>query len=129
MSARLFHFSQFRRFGLLALRSRFIGQPLAFDAEQRAFGASSVVNAEFDAIGVAEIELGEIAVKVLFAAMLIDADHAALEDAEIALDGVGVDLRAGLAVGVAVFAARMVNRVMLAQSHCQAWHSVRLHRS
>ena len=87
--------SQFRLLGLLALRSRFIGQSLPFDAEQRAVGALDVVDAEPNAIGVPEIKLGQIAVKMLLAAMLIDADHAALENAVIAFDGVGVDLLAG----------------------------------
>ena len=44
------------------------------------------------AVVVAELELGRIAVQVALGAMLIDALHAPLEDAEIALDGVGVDL-------------------------------------
>lgn len=42
-------------------------------------------------VGVAKIELRKIAVKVLLRAVLIDALHAAFEDAEIAFDGVGVD--------------------------------------
>ena len=45
-----------------------------------------------DRLRVAEIELGQIAVKMLLAAMLVNADHAALEDAVVALDGVGADV-------------------------------------
>jgi hypothetical protein len=40
---------------------------------------------------VAEIELGKIAVQVSFLTMLVNALHAALEDGEIALDGVRRD--------------------------------------
>ena len=42
--------SQFLVLGLLALRSRFISEPLAFDALQRAVGARGIINAERDAI-------------------------------------------------------------------------------
>ena len=45
-----------------------------------ASGAHFVVDLERDAVVVAEVELGQIALQVLFAAVLIDADHAALED-------------------------------------------------
>ena len=38
-----------------------------------------------------EIELGQVAVQVLLRAMLIDALHAALEDAEVALDRIGMN--------------------------------------
>jgi hypothetical protein len=37
--------SQFRRFGLLAVRSRFIGEALALDAQQRLFCAGGIVEA------------------------------------------------------------------------------------
>ena len=74
--------------------------------------ARPVINAEFDPIGVAEIELGKIAVKVFLAAMLVDAHHAAFEYAVIALDGVSMHFGSGLAVGVALFLAPMVNRVV-----------------
>jgi hypothetical protein len=101
--------SQFLRFGLLERLSRFIGQPLAFDANDRAVGASHVMIAGFDPVRVTEIELGEIAMKMLLAAMLIDADHPTLEDRVISLNGIGIDLLAAHAVSVAVFAARMVD--------------------
>ena len=52
-----------------------------------------------------EIELGKVAVKMLFAAVLIDALHAALEDRVEAFDGVRCDERSGLAVAIGVFAA------------------------
>src|SRR5208283_5221556 len=84
--------SQFLRFGFLALRSRFISEPLALDPAQGAFGARGIVNAEANTVGITEVKFGEIAVKMLLAAMLINANHAAFENAVIALNGVGVDL-------------------------------------
>ena len=53
-----------------------------------AFSRVLVVHAELGAVAVAEIELRQIAVQMLFAAMLIDALHAALEDREEAFDRV-----------------------------------------
>ena len=47
------------------------------------------MDAKRNAVAVAKIELGEIAVQVLLAAMLVDALHPAFEDREEALDGVG----------------------------------------
>ena len=73
--------------------SRLISQPLADDAFERAISALSVVDAEFDTVRISEIELREIAVKMLFAAVLIDALHAALEDRIVAFDRVGVITR------------------------------------
>ena len=57
---------------------------------ERSTGALGIVNSELDPVAVPEIELDEIAVKVPLRAMLIDADHPAFEDAEEALDGLGV---------------------------------------
>jgi hypothetical protein len=57
-------------------------------AAQREFSARHIIYAELRAIGIAEIKLGEIAVQVTFATMLIDALHAALEDAEITFNRV-----------------------------------------
>ena len=47
----------------------------AFD---HAHGAGFVVHAELDPVVVAEIELGKVAVQVLFLAVLVHALHAAL---------------------------------------------------
>lgn len=55
------------------------------------FRASVIVHAQGDPVVVAEIELGNVPVQVLLGAVLIDALHAALEDAVIALNRVGVD--------------------------------------
>jgi len=43
------------------LRSRFISEPLALDADQSAFGALNVVDSEFDAVAIAEVVFREIA--------------------------------------------------------------------
>jgi hypothetical protein len=69
-----------------------IGQPLPDDALQRSFGAFHVIYAETHAVAIAEIKFREIAVQMFLAAMLVDADHAALEDGEEAFRGVSVDL-------------------------------------
>lgn len=61
------------------------------DAPQRLPGALAVVNAIGDAVVVAELELGNVAVKVLLATVLIDTLHPALEDAEIPFHRVAVD--------------------------------------
>ena len=61
--------------------------------------------AERRTVRVAEIELGDIAMQMVFAAMLVNAFHAALENRVVALDRVRIDLHAGLAFGIAIFAA------------------------
>ena len=60
-------------------------------ALDRSFGALVIGPAKLGAAVVAEIELGKVAVKVRFAAMLIDADHAALEHGEHVLNRVRMD--------------------------------------
>ena len=76
-----------------------VGEPLTYHTLQRFVGALGIFNSERRAVAVTEIELGEIAVQVLLAAPLIDALHPALEDAEIAFDGVGVDPAAPILAG------------------------------
>ena len=68
-----------------------IGQALADDAFNARVSAFHVIYAKPDAIAIAEIVFCEIAVQMLFAAMLVDALHAALEDRIVALDRVGAD--------------------------------------
>jgi len=46
-----------------------------------------ILDAKPGTVSIAEIELGQIAVQVLLAAMLVDALHAAFEDRVIALNG------------------------------------------
>src|SRR5437899_1424112 len=79
-----------------SVMSRSIGEPLADDTFQRAFGAAHVVYAQLGAVAIAEIELGKIAVQVLLFAVLINADHAALENRKIAFGGVGMRLAADI---------------------------------
>src|SRR3954471_16617710 len=68
-----------------------IRQPLALHAEKGCLGALAIVHTQRDAVVVAELELGHVAVQVLLVAVLVDALHPALEDREVALDRGGVD--------------------------------------
>lgn len=52
---------------------------------------------------------------MLFAAMLVNALHATLENAVVALNRVRIDGNASLAVYVTIFVAAMVDRVMLGE--------------
>jgi hypothetical protein len=71
-----------------------IGEALSARTLDCPAGALGIVNPELDAIRIAEVELGEVAVKVPLGAVLIDAGHSALEDREIAFNGVGVSIAA-----------------------------------
>jgi hypothetical protein len=57
-----------------------IGQAFATRSFDRAAGALGVVNPELDAVRISEIELGEVAMQMLFADVLIDAVDTSLED-------------------------------------------------
>jgi hypothetical protein len=81
----------------------------AFEGLRRTF---PVLNADCRTIRIAKVELSKVAVQVLLAAMLVHALHAAFENRVIALDGVRIDFPASLAVGVAVFLARVVHNAM-----------------
>src|SRR6185312_10563823 len=89
--------------GFSPCTSRFISQTLAYDAAKDRVGALSIVHAKGYALIVAEVKFREVAVKVLFGAMLIGAAHAALENRKVAFDGVGVNAAAN------VFASRMLD--------------------
>ena len=67
------------------------------------------------AVRVSEIELCNVAMQVLLAAMLINAFHAALEDAVISFDQVSMNLCTGEAVIVPVLAARVINCVVIGE--------------
>ena len=68
------------RFAIWPLSARRrIGEAFAYDPFHGPRGTLNVVYAKPDAIAIAEIELREIAVQMLLAAMLVDALHAALE--------------------------------------------------
>jgi hypothetical protein len=69
-----------------------VGQPLADNALQRDVGTGQIIDPEAHAVVVSEIEFSGVAVQMMLGAMLIDADHSALEHAVEALDGVGVDV-------------------------------------
>ena len=84
-----------------------ICQPLAFEALHSDFSALRVIDSELCTSVHAEIELGQIAIKMLLVHMLIDADHASLEDGEKTFQGIGMHIAARpLILG-------MVNRFVL----------------
>ena len=58
---------------------------------KRLVGALGIVDANRNAVVIAEIKFRKIAMQMLFLAMLVHAVHAALEDREHVFDGVGVD--------------------------------------
>ena len=72
--------------------NRFIGEALTNDAHQGVVSAHVVIDPKGSAVAVAESELSAVTVQVGLVAMLVNALHAALEDAEIAFDGVGVNV-------------------------------------
>lgn len=79
-------------------------QPLACDAFDHVGCALFVIDFQRGAVVVPEIEFSEVSVQVALIAVLIDATHTTLEHAEVAFDGVGVDIGSGnhvLAHGVA----------------------------
>jgi hypothetical protein len=87
-----------------SLTSRSIGEALADDALNSTFGALYVIYAKPDAIAIAEVELGKVAVQMLFTA--IDASHATFENRVVSFNGIGVDDPAH------VFISRMVDGLM-----------------
>ena len=64
-----------------------------------------------NAIIVAEVEFRKITVQMMLSAMLIDTLHAALEDTEIAFEGVGVAI-AALPFLLAVIDAFMAGEIL-----------------
>jgi hypothetical protein len=67
----------------------FIGEPLALGALHSNGGSLRIVDAEPKAVGIPKVELGQVAVQVLLAAVLVHAFHAALEDREVYPSGQG----------------------------------------
>lgn len=57
-----------------------IGKALTGSTLQGDESASAVINSQGNAVAVAEVELGKVAVQVMLCTMLVDAFHAALED-------------------------------------------------
>jgi hypothetical protein len=97
----------------LSVMSRSIGEPFPNNALDGDLGALNVIYTEPDAVAIAEIVFRKISVQMLFAAMLIDALHAALEDRVVPLDRVGVDVTAA-----DVFAIGVVHGLMRATDIC-----------
>lgn len=65
-----------------------IGKALVASHAKQIFGAFCIRDFQSGAAIVTEIELGKVAVQMSLAAMLIDANHAALEDREHVLNRV-----------------------------------------
>ena len=86
--------------GVMGVVSLIIGQPLSGRAPDRIAGPLTVGDAERRAAVVAEIEFRQITVKVSLAAMLVNAEHAALEHGKHVLNRVGVNNHIALAAGV-----------------------------
>jgi hypothetical protein len=102
---------------LLSIRPRNlpVGEALAFDAAQYLLSAVSVIHTKSDACIVSEIELGKVAVEMLFLAVLVGAAHAALEHGEIALDRVCVDHGSPFWV-LGILALAVVNAIMAGEA-------------
>jgi hypothetical protein len=75
--------------------SRLISEPLTNNATKEFFGPLGIVYAPGDALAIAEVKLGKVAVKMAFLAMLIHTLHTTFEDGEKALHGVSVNGRIG----------------------------------
>ena len=88
--------------GVLAVRLN-VGEALADRTLNGAGSAARTVDHKRGTVGITEIELGKVAVQMLLAAVLIDALHAALEDREATLDGVGID------IATAIFPDRVID--------------------
>ena len=73
-----------------------ISQALADDPGKSALGTLNILAPQLDAVIIPEIEFREIAVKVLFAAMLVDVLHAALEKTKVAFGGINMNVVAGI---------------------------------
>jgi len=61
------------------------------DAQNRPECTLTILAAKLGPIVIAKIKFGKVAVKVFFRAMLVNALHAKLEDAEIAFNRVRMD--------------------------------------
>ena len=83
----------------LRRREVLVRQPLASDAAHHRFHLHPVIEAQLDPVIVAVVVLGQIPMQVLFAAVLVDAAHPALEDREHALGRVGTHVAADILTG------------------------------
>src|SRR6185437_17106361 len=87
LSQRFTNLAQVSISGLSAINC-LIRQPLAFASLHGECGALHVINAKLGAGVLAEIELGQIPIKMLFIDVLVHADESALHDAEKAFERV-----------------------------------------
>jgi hypothetical protein len=93
-----------------------IGQPFAFDAFERLLGALGILNAKAGTIIVTKVELGEIAMQVRLAHVVIDTRDAALEDRIEVLGRVDMDK----ARAYSLFAERGIDHAFVAHKHAGA---------
>lgn len=91
--------SSLRSLGVRLFTNPPIGKALAADLGQGSIATLNVAKVECDTVIVAEVKFRQIAVKVLLGAMLIDALHAAFEDAEIAFNRVGMNRATNVLLG------------------------------
>lgn len=82
----------------LRLRRVPVGQSLSNNTTQSEVGARLIVNSDRNTVTVAEVELRQIPVQVLLADVVERPDDAALQDAEVAFDGVAVDVAANVLI-------------------------------
>ena len=74
--------------------SCFIHQSLSFRTRNGNAGALKIIDLQLFTGVLAEIELGQVAVKMLLVHVLVNAHQSALEDAEEAFEGIGVNVTA-----------------------------------
>ena len=67
---------------------------------KRVARALLILNAKLRTVAVAKIKLRDVAMKMLFAAMLVDTLHSALEDRIVAFHRIGVDFAAHVLVAL-----------------------------
>ena len=70
--------------------SRSMGQPLTHDTANHTLSALNIVDTKSDAVAVPEAKFAEITVQVVLGAVLVYSLHAALENREVSLNGVGM---------------------------------------
>ena len=80
-----------------------ISKALADDAFSRKFGAHKIIHAERGACVVTKIELREIAVQMLLAAVLINALHAALKNREVAFNRISGHVAANVFLATMIY--------------------------
>jgi len=81
-------------FSALHATNCFIGQSLALEALERDFRTLGVADADLGASVLAEIEFGQVPVKVFVIHVLVHADKAALEYRKEPFEGIGMDVAA-----------------------------------